>query len=562
MYCILHLVNLLLLYLGSEKKSNVDKLNQYSRKTLVTQLKMATGSQDVSIHWFRLDSLRLHDNPALYESLTAHSVKFVFILDPRNNRQGPSATVWRFLLESLKDLDNQLQKNPYNSRLLVFRGEPTVILPKLIKHWKATKLTFQASQSSYETLKYDKIIANIAQANGASVVSPYSHTLFTPEALKSIFGDKPAPSFKEFVKNVALLSPSSPVSQPSLCHTPQMETARVQLESVEPEVLGEPEVPGELEVPGEPEVLGEIPIPSLEDLGLTVEHTSSWIGGETQALSRLSDYLNEDHEDKNMLNWLLAKNSLSPYFRFGCLSVRHFFEQLQLCCSCNRNDRSSFLTRIKKNLLLKEYSYHLAMVTPNFDQQLDNPHCLPIPWENDDKSVRAVVNCQTGIPWIDAIMVQITKEGWAHYLARKSVAYFLTRGCLWQSWEIGKAIFSKYLLDYEDPICVTCWVEDSCCGFISGQVNSFSPCQFGHLMDPEGIYIRANLPALQNFPPEYIHAPWTAPRSVQEKAGYIIGEDYPEPIVDVEASEKICQEKLKLTIMNFVTSINSSMQKL
>jgi len=206
--------------------------------------------------------------------------------------------------------------------------------------------------------------------------------------------------------------------------------------------------------------------------------------------------------------------------------------------------------------------HHLAMATPNFDQQLNNPHCLPIHWENKEgQLIKAVMNGQTGIPWIDAIMVQITKEGWAHYLARKSVAYFLTRGCLWQSWEIGKEIFGKYLLDYEDPICVTCWVEDSCCGFISGQVNSFSPCQFGSMMDSKGIYISTYLPVLQNFPLEYIHAPWTAPRSVQEEAGCIIGKDYPEPIIDVETRERICQERLKFTIMNFATSTNLSVQK-
>ena len=125
----------------------------------------------------------LHDNPALFESLNAQSVKFVFILDPwcfKDSKRGPSATVWQFLLESLKDLDSKLHKSPYNSRLLVFRGEPTAIIPKLIKYWKATKLTFQASQSSFETLKYDKIIANIAQTQWCYCrESLFSHPVYT-----------------------------------------------------------------------------------------------------------------------------------------------------------------------------------------------------------------------------------------------------------------------------------------------------------------------------------------------------------------------------------------------
>lgn len=32
---------------------------------------------------------------------------------------------------------------------------------------------------------------------------------------------------------------------------------------------------------------------------------------------------------------------------------------------------------------------------------------------------------------------------------------------------------------------------------------------------------------LQDFPSKYIYEPWTAPLSVQQKAGCIIGKDYP-----------------------------------
>lgn len=47
---------------------------------------------------------------------------------------------------------------------------------------------------------------------------------------------------------------------------------------------------------------------------------------------------------------------------------------------------------------------------------------------------------QTGFPWIDAIMVQLKKEGWIHHLARHAVACFLTRGDLWISWEEGMKV--------------------------------------------------------------------------------------------------------------------------
>ena len=65
-----------------------------------------------SIHWFR-KGLRLHDNPALIAACeNASHVWPVFILDPwfaKNATVGINR--WRFLLQSLKDLDDSLKKH-------------------------------------------------------------------------------------------------------------------------------------------------------------------------------------------------------------------------------------------------------------------------------------------------------------------------------------------------------------------------------------------------------------------------------------------------------------------
>jgi cryptochrome len=122
---------------------------------------------------------------------------------------------------------------------------------------------------------------------------------------------------------------------------------------------------------------------------------------------------------------------------------------------------SSLLFRSQRvcigQLLWREFFYLVGHATENFDQMLNNSICKQIPWENDEKLLRAwskhksnhVRECvvrvcvflgtaQTGYPWIDAIMTQLAKEGWMHHLARHCVACFLTRGDLWQSWEKGK----------------------------------------------------------------------------------------------------------------------------
>ena len=60
----------------------------------------------------------------------------------------------------------------------------------------------------------------------------------------------------------------------------------------------------------------------------------------------------------------------------------------------------------------------------------------------------------------------------------------------------------------------------------------FSPISQSEKADPQGDYIQRYVPELAAMPPRYLHAPWTAPAHVLEKAGIRFGRDYPAPIVD------------------------------
>ncbi len=68
-----------------------------------------------SIHWFR-KGLRLHDNPALIAALKdCRHIYPLFLLDPwYSNNTCIGINQWRFLIETLRDLDSSLKK--LNSR--------------------------------------------------------------------------------------------------------------------------------------------------------------------------------------------------------------------------------------------------------------------------------------------------------------------------------------------------------------------------------------------------------------------------------------------------------------
>ncbi|MBC8028019.1 MAG: deoxyribodipyrimidine photo-lyase, partial [Steroidobacteraceae bacterium] len=73
----------------------------------------------------------------------------------------------------------------------------------------------------------------------------------------------------------------------------------------------------------------------------------------------------------------------------------------------------------------------------------------------------------------------------------------------------------------------------------------FNPITQGQKFDPEGDYVRANVPELARLPVKYIHAPWEAPAEVLAAAGVKLGSNYPLPVVDHAAARKRFLEQAK-----------------
>lgn len=85
---------------------------------------------------------------------------------------------FRFLLESLEDLDQSLRK--LNSRLFVVRGQPAGVLPRLFKEWGTTCLTFEEDPEPFGRVR-DQNIMTMCKEMGIEVISRSSHTLYHPQ---------------------------------------------------------------------------------------------------------------------------------------------------------------------------------------------------------------------------------------------------------------------------------------------------------------------------------------------------------------------------------------------
>lgn len=472
-----------------------------------------------SIHWFR-KGLRLHDNPALlaaYEN--ASHIWPIFILDPwfpKNANVG--ANRWRFLMQTLQDLDDSLKK--FNSRLFVIRGNPAEVFPKLFKDWGITKLTYEVDTEPY-AVERDALVDKLAKDSGVEVVKCVSNTLYDTQRTISKNGGSPPLTYQRLQTLVSQMgAPAKPVN----ISNESIKDCKTVVDKDHDKKFGVPSL----------EELNKSEI----DLGLCL-----YPGGETEALERLERMLKKVNWICNFEKPKTEPNSLepsttvlSPYLKFGCLSPRLFYHRLVEVYKGKKHSQPP--VSLHGQLLWREFFYTVAAGTPNFDRMKGNSVCTQVDWDTNPEYLEAWKYGRTGYPFIDALMTQLRQEGWIHHLGRHAVACFLTRGDLWISWEEGMKVFEEYLLDADWSLNAGNWLWLSASAFFHQYFRVYSPVAFGKKTDKNGDYIRKYIPKLAKFPEKYIYEPWTAPKDIQEKCGCIIGKDYPKPIVDHEDARK------------------------
>ena len=541
-----------------------------------------------SVMWFR-KGLRVHDNPALTAACAdASSVIPVFVLDPwfmSPDRVGVNRV--RFLLESLKDLDENLKAK--GSKLLVIHGDPTRVIPAALREWQCTRLCFEKDTEPY-ALKRDTAVLELAKKLNIEVHSPSSHTLYDLELLLAKCPKKEPPTaYSSFLKIASSLG-SVPKPEPTLSTIP------VLIDSGDSKYLSK-------DVSSLVEMLGSCAtghgIPSLEQLGYpSLEITEGFParGGETEGLRRLRATLGQKNyvaefkkpstnptqlwsrlteafggsssggtkmnpfeaakknssvktepNDNVTLNELMAPatTALSPYMKFGCVSARTFYWELHdLLNNELKGKHSKPPESLEGQLLWREFYYLCAFGTKSFDKMEGNRICRQIPWTWDEERLVAWEQGKTGFPWIDASMHQLKQEGWMHHLSRHAVACFLTRGDLFVHWEAGAAVFDRDLVDADYALNNGNWMWLSCSCFFYQYFRVYGPVSFGKKWDKNGDYVRKYLPQLKNMPAKFVYEPWLAPIEVQRKAGCVVGVDYPHPMVDHATASKECIEKL------------------
>ncbi len=453
---------------------------------------------DAVILWFRQD-LRLADNPAWKKAVeSGRPVVPVYIWSPEEaGAWAPGGASRWWLHHALKDLAGQLEEA--DSRLILMQGDSSEALKDLVSETGAGAVYWNRCYEPCR-VRLDGRLKQELKESGIEAWSGNSALLKEPWEISTQQGN-PYKVFTPFSKNFAGKQLHDPV-----------------------ETDGKPEAPPAWPEGEELEALGLLPeIPWDEGLQNFWDPTRA--GGFERLETFLSDGMESYHENRDYPA-VDGTSRMSPYLHFGQVGPREAYWRLARHRS--GKGRETFLNE----LVWREFAYHVLYHFPDTPEEPLQLKYARFPWQRNESQLRAWQQGRTGYPIVDAGMRQLWQTGWMHNRVRMIVASLLVKHLL-QSWEEGARWFWDTLVDADLASNTLGWQWAGGCGADAAPYfRIFNPITQGEKFDPEGTYIRKYVPELGKVPLKYLHQPWEMPGPVQESSGCVIGEDYPEPVIE------------------------------
>lgn len=228
-------------------------------------------------------------------------------------------------------------------------------------------------------------------------------------------------------------------------------------------------------------------------------------------------------------------SQLSPYLRFGCLSVREVYQYVEENAP-NDVGKEMFVSRLFWN---KHYHQKLED-WPGWTTEAVNP-VLRGRREADPDLITAWKNGRTGYPMVDASMRCLVETGWLNFRMRAMCASFFA-DLLQQPWKVGADFYHYHLVDSDPAINYTQWQSQA--GTVGHHLmRIYNPIKQARDNDPDGEFVRRYVPELRGLPVEHLARPEKTPLHVQRECGIVVGEDYPYPVVEYEAARRRAMDR-------------------
>lgn len=475
---------------------------------------MPAPERPVALHWFRHD-LRLDDNPALLAAADSEALLPIFIDETGTNLRPRGAASGWFLHGALASLSQSLAT--VGSELVILRGDPRVIIPRLVADLGIGRVTWNRRYGAAER-EMDGAIKTLLKEQGAEALSSNGHLLYEPMEVRSQAGG-PMRVFTPFWKAArATRAPHPPAPAPErLPSLPDLASIenRLQLEDLDL-------------------------LPTKPDWAAGLRET--WTPGEAGAREKLLAFIQGGLDgygaDRNRPD-KPSTSMLSAHLATGDISIRRIWQMVEMARDTGQTRASdSDISKFFSELGWREFAYHLLFHYPQLANENYQPKFDSFPWVKDDAALMAWQRGRTGYPIVDAGMRQLWRTGFMHNRVRMIVASFLIKH-LMIDWREGEKWFWDTLCDADPANNAASWQWVAGSGADAAPYyRIFNPIIQGEKFDPKGEFVRSFVPELKLMPTEFIHRPWEAPSHILLRAGIRLGETYPHPIVPHEMARK------------------------
>ncbi|MCL9817421.1 FAD-binding domain-containing protein [Natronocalculus amylovorans] len=451
----------------------------------------ATVSSAITIAvWHRRD-LRTVDNEALTQAASDGVICPLFVFDPSfyDGRGRACDARIEFLFESLEALKTQYRT--LGSDLELLFGDPITRLRELLENNIVDAIYFNAAVTHGRARERDETIAGWPET-----------TVFYDDGIARNVAD----TRDDWVTQCTTYFTAEQYPQP------------------QPQTLSPPDTPPESDC-----TIDEI----RSRFDVHSQKTQVPRGGRTAGTARLERFCETIGMYPQSISPPAAAEQhcsrLSPYLKFGVLSLREVYQTVQSETIDGRG-RAMFESRLYWN---RHYTQKLQewpeWTTKSLNPVFRNLHRN----EFDERLDRAWRTGQTGFPIVDAAMRALVETGWISFRMRSLVATFYSY-ILKQWWKRGADFLYYHLIDADPAINYTQWQSQA--GLVGVHpIRVYNPRKQTIENDPDGTFIRKYVPELAPLPTTHLAQPDKTPLAVQAECGVEIGETYPYPVVEFEA---------------------------